>query len=650
MRKLFTIISALVIAFGFTSCDAIFDSLEGDLTKMSGEDLVSSEAGLDRLVATLYAQIPMDSFSELDKSTDNAVSSDGSSRISNNITGYWNYTGIRNINLFIKNLDEAKEKGTISESVYNKYLGEAKFIRAYCYFASVRVYGGVPIVTEVLDEKFDGGENAGLYIPRSTEKDTWDFVLKEFDDAAALLPETISTTNYRANKWAALALKSRAALFAASESKYWSKAGIESRYKAVDQKLTYMDASDADGYFRQCVEASLAIIKSGKFSLYGAQPGSVAEAVKNYSDLFLERQDEEFIFGRSYNNGVASNSNGVDLKNSPNQIHGKGTGVWKFGCYGVTLDLVDEFDNYDSNFAAVDGTVKTRNDGKEDEYFSTPYESTSISQIKNADFVKYDTPDAPFRNKDARFQASVIYPDATFRGKTIKIQGGIWKSNGDLSIYDESNPSETLNGVTYYSQGAQKEADFSGFYYRGHGNDGSWYFSGFGLRKFLDYEKPLDYSQNPWYDVRYAEILLNYCEAIVELEGTDAQDSNQYLNAIRRRAYFLDKKPATLENILHERRVELAFENDYSYTLRRRREFWNRQRDEVSNPNGGRSHALVPVVDLQGGNVGYKFVRVMFFGHDFDVMPQTNGVSNISYYGAISNYVKNGITQNPSQE
>lgn len=640
----------MVIAFGVTSCDAIFDSLEGDLTKMSGEDLTSSEAGLDRLVATLYAQIPMDSFSELDKNTQNAVSSDGTSYIGNGITGYWNYTGIRNINLFIQNLDAAKEKGTISEAVYNKYLGEAKFVRAYCYFASVRVYGGVPIVTEVLDDKFDGGDNAGLYIKRSTEKETWDWVLNEFQEAADLLPEAVNGTDYRATKWAALALKSRAALFAASESKYWANAGIESRYKAVTEKLTYMDASYANDYFKQCVTACEQIINSGKFGLYGAEPKSVEEAKKNFSDLFLTRQNSEFIFGKSYNNGVASNSNGIDLKNSPNQIHGAGTGVWKFGCYGVTVDLVDEFDYYDENFGAVDGTVKTRNDGAEETYFTTPYASSSISQIKGVDFVKYDTPDAPFKNKDARFLASVIYPDASFRGQTIKIQGGIWKSNGDLLIYDETNPSEVLNGVTYYSQGAAKEADYSGFFKRGATNDGSWYYSGFGLRKFLDYEKTIDYSQNPWYDIRYAEILLNYCEAKVELEGTNAGNSQQYLNQIRRRAYFLDKKDATLENVLHERRVELAFENDYSYTLRRRREFWNRQRDEVSNPNGGRCHALIPVVDLQDGKAGYKFVRVNFFGQDVDRMPSTNGVSAISYYSGISNYVKNDITPNPSQE
>ena len=648
MRKIFTILTAVVLTFGITSCDSMFDKLEGDLTKMSGEDLTKSEAGLDRLVANLYASIPMDSFNELDKNTQNAVSSDGSSYLSSGITGFWNYTTMRSINLFIKQLGDAKEKGTITEAVYNKYLGEAKFVRAYCYFASVRVYGGVPIVTEPLDDQFDGEENAGLYIPRSTEKETWDFVLKELDEAAALLPET--TEGYRANKWAALGLKSRVALHAASESKYWNNAPIESKYKAVQEKLTYMEASYANAYYQQCIDACNAIINSGKFSLYGANPTSVEQATKNYSDLFLARQNCEFIFGKSYNNGVSTNSNGVDLKNSPNQIHGSGTGVWKFGCYGITLDIVDEYDNYNEAFGAADGTIKTRKDGIENVYITTPGDQAGIDNIKNIDFIKYNSPADPFKNKDARFQASVIYPDAVFRGVTIKIQGGIWNTRGELKVYDESNPFDFLNGQIYYALGANDIGLCSGFYKKGATNDGSWYYSGFGLRKFLDYNKAVNESQNPWYDIRYAEILLNYAEAVVESNQGDKAKAEQYLNAIRRRAYFLDTKPLTIENVLHERRIELAFENDYSYTLYRRRAFWNEQRDAASDPLGGRTHALIPIVDLQNGSAGYIFVRTNFFAYDVDRRSKPTSITNMSYYSGVSNYTKNKITPNPSQE
>ena len=652
MKKIFSYILAASIVFGFTSCDGIFDSLEGDLTKMSASDLTATEAGLDRLMSTLYQSIPMGAFSELDKNTPIANDSAGGSGYTGGVynNSIWNYTYVRDINFFLKSIDEALEKGVISQATYDSYKGEALFIRAYYYFVNVRYYGGVPIVTEPLDDYFDGGENAGLYIPRSTEKETWDFVLSELDEAARLLPESRSTGAYRATKWAALGLKSRVALWAASVSKYWNRAAIGSNYEAVKDKLAYMEASYASNYYQQCIQASEAIINSGQFKLYGAKPGSVAEAVKNYEDLFQSRKNDEFIFGRSYVNGVATNSNGIDLKNSPNQVHGSGTGVWRFGCYGVTLDLVDEFDDYGTGFSAVDGTLKTRVDGNEDTYIATPSQEVGKNAIKDVDYIKYDSPADAFKNKDARFQAYVIYPWSVFRGTQIIIQGGMRKSDGTIIVYDDSNPSETVGGKTYYGYGAINETYYSGFYYRGRTNDGSWYTTGFGLKKFLNPTQSVSESQNPWYDIRYTEILLNYCEAQVELGGTNAGKSKDYLNDIRRRAYFQDQKEATLENVLHERLVELAFEDDYGSTLYRRRAYFNRERDLASQPNGGRKHALIPMLDLQGGSPKYFLVRANAFDWDTDVLPSTANYNALSYYASIPSYTVNRITRNPIQE
>ncbi len=654
MKKIFTYIIAASIVLGFSSCDKIFDSLEGDLSKMSAEDMTATAAGLDRLVSTLYQSIPMYAFAELDKNTPNANDSATSSSYvggmyNTNAAGDWSYTYVRDINFFIQSIAEAKEKGIISEATYKEYLGEAKFIRAYYYFASVRHYGGVPIVTEPLEKYFDGDKNEGLYVERSTEKATWDFVLSELDEAISLLPETRADA-YRANKWAAYGLKSRVALWAASVSKYWSKAAIGTDHEAVSKKLTYMEASYADGYYQQCIDASEAIINSGKFSLYGATPSTVEEAVKNLENLFLDRRNEEFIFGRSYKNGVATNSNGIDLKNSPNQAHGSGTGVWRFGCYGVTLDLADVYDNYGTGFSGVDGTIATRTDGQENVFVAQPSQETGKSTIKAIDFIKYDSPADAFKNKDARFLAHVIYPFCTFRNTEIIIQGGMWKSNGDLVIYDDSNPSETVAGKTYYGYGAINETYYSGFYYRGHTNDGSWYTTGFGLKKFLDPSKAVSESQNPWYDIRYAEILLNYCEAQVEKNGTDAGQSKKYLNEIRRRANFRDERSATLENVLHERRIELAFEDDYGSTLWRRRAYFNRERDLATNPTGGRKHALIPIVDLHDGAPHYILVRANTFDYDTDRYTNTADFNNLSYYGSIPNYTVNRIVRNPIQD
>lgn len=657
MKKIFVYFISAVAALALVSCDKIFDNLEGDLSKMDAEALSSSTAGLDRLVANLYSSLPMGAFAEADKNTEIANDSNTSGSYSGGVSGSWDYTYVRDINMFFQTLEKAKENNVVTGDDYNAYLGEAHFVRAYYYFSAVRVYGGVPIVTEPLDDEFHGASdpNEGLYIPRSTEKETWDFVLSELDKAIELLPAERKTGTYRATKWAAYGLKSRVALWAGTESKYWNKAALGSNYQAVQQKLAYMEASYADNYFSQAISAAEAIINSGKFSLYEPTPKDAATAATNYANLFMERRAGEFIFGRSYKNGVSTNSNGIDLKNSPNQIHGSGTGVWRFGCYGVTLDLVDEYDNYDENGFGVDGTLITRTDGKEDVYFVNPSSAAGLQAISDdeSNFVRYQNVADAFKNKDARFQASVIYPGTTFRNTQIMIQGGLLKSDGTLFIYDESNPSETLGTTTFYMNGAKEESQYSGFHKMGRTNDGSWYTTGFGLRKFLDPTKAVDQSQNPWYDIRYAEILLNYAEAIVERDGTNAGISKACLNAVRRRAAFMDEVDATIANILHERTVELAFEDDFGATQYRRRSYFNLQRDGAERPNGGRKHAIIPVMSLKNiwtGGYGVFLVRANCWDFDENVRPAPSSFNATGYYSAIPNYNKNKLVPNPVQE
>ena len=379
------------------------------------------------------------------------------------------------------------------------------------------------------------------------------------------------------------------------------------------------------------------------------------EATQNYTDLFMERKNEEFIFGKSYKNGVTTNSNGIDLKNSPFQAHGSGTGVWRFGCYGVTLDLVDEYDNYNEAGVAVDGTVKTRTDGNEEVYFTNPSTAAGSGAIFNdeANFIRYQNVADAFKDKDARFHASVIYPNINFRGTTIIIQGGLLTDDG-IAIYDESNPSVDFWGTTVYMNGAKEESEYSGFHKMGRTNDGSWYTTGFGLRKFLDPVNKVDQSQNPWYDIRYAEILLNYCEAIVEKDGNNAGKSKEYLNAIRHRAAFKGDVDANIANILHERTVELAFEDDFGATQWRRRANFNLQRDGASNPNGGRKHALIPVMSLKnvfGGGYGTILVRTNCWDYDTNVRPAQASFNNLSYYTSIPKYnTENKLVPNPIQE
>jgi hypothetical protein len=176
-------------------------------------------------------------------------------------------------------------------------------------------------------------------------------------------------------------------------------------------------------------------------------------------------------------------------------------------------------------------------------------------------------------------------------------------------------------------------------------NAGNWYNSGFGIAKFLDPSSALLYSTNPWPDIRYAEVLLNYAEAVAESGQGDKALAKKLLNDIRHRAAFKDDIELTIENVLHERRVELAFEYDLPYTLHRRRAY------VFGASNAERKRSLVPMVDLRGSEAKYILVRANVYNGDVAMNPNGLYIRDYrAYYSGVSNPDKNQIIKNPSQE
>ena len=152
---------------------------------------------------------------------------------------------------------------SITEQQKNEINAETHFLRAYTYFALAKRYGGVPIIKE--PQEYNGNIEE-LRVPRNTEKDTWDFVLEECDQAVSLFGDANENDVLRANKWVALALKSRAALYAASVAKFTHQPYVSFSGPAVDQKLVGIEVISADHYYDECISASQEIMNSGKVS------------------------------------------------------------------------------------------------------------------------------------------------------------------------------------------------------------------------------------------------------------------------------------------------------------------------------------------------------------------------------------------------
>lgn len=134
-----------------------------------------------------------------------------SSVISGEDTRYYGrFKAIRYANILLERIDAVPDP-LVTDDYKKQVKGEARFIRALSHFETLKRYGGIPIIKK----RFATGVEAN--IPRSSFADCIDFIAKDLDTAANLLPYTYTTSQKgRATKMAALALKSRLLLYAAS--------------------------------------------------------------------------------------------------------------------------------------------------------------------------------------------------------------------------------------------------------------------------------------------------------------------------------------------------------------------------------------------------------------------------------------------------
>ncbi|WP_250318171.1 RagB/SusD family nutrient uptake outer membrane protein [Pedobacter sp. B4-66] len=119
------------------------------------------------------------------------------------------YKGIRNASIFLENVDRVPD---ISATEKDQMKAEAIFLRALQYAELVKRYGGVPLV----DKKLEA--TGSIKIPRSTYEECVNFIVKSCDEViASSIPDSYPTGwRGRINRGAALALKSRVLLYAAS--------------------------------------------------------------------------------------------------------------------------------------------------------------------------------------------------------------------------------------------------------------------------------------------------------------------------------------------------------------------------------------------------------------------------------------------------
>lgn len=462
------------------------------------------------------------------------------------------YGRIRNINDCINGI----LNGSLSEEEKQVLLGQVYFFRAWCYYNLVKWYGGVPIVDKVLDPV------ESSYTPRSTTKETFEFILADLDRASNMLAkETMnggwSGSDYgRVTTGTALALKGRVLLLWASP--LFNRTNDVSRWQtAYTQMKQELDSINRCGY-----------------SLY--HTGNNVNGSDFAKQFLTVNGNPEAVFVTLYNN-IASDEGLDNQKNNrwERDIRPANTGG---GGKNAGLALIELFPMADGKIPNLSTLTALEKAGTRS-YVNT-YSKLERSQYD------YDE-SAPYMNRDPRFYRTFAFP------------GFRWAYDGDPTQRDGHNPS--YNGGKDYVLWNYKwyvEASAAGNPENGNSYSAdNLYTSNVGVyvrKKSDDYDLgaplynygPLAskgagpfFSQAPLIELRYAEVLLNLAEAACG--AGQMAEAVQYLQQIRARAGYTaannyglqanltGDQAACMSAILYERMIEFAYEGKRFDDLRR---------------------------------------------------------------------------------
>jgi len=414
----------------------------------------------------------------------------------------WNYGTIRNANEFLEKIGPST---AVSETKKEELKARIRYARALVYFNMVKRYGGIPIITKAQDVNAPSEE---LMVPRDKEIDVYDFIIKEMDEIMdALPPRFNSTETGYPTRYAALALKSRAALFAASIAT-WGKVQIDG--------VVGIPQSEAKRFWQASYDASKEIIDSKVHALYNQIPDDKSE---NFRQLFLDENNSEVIFAKQLT-GEKVTSN-YDLFMSPFQF----CPGWGGANTSVYLEMVESFENKDGSPGTFDRAKA----------LSQPWDLREF-----------------FADKDPRFLATIYFEGDIWKGEAIENWGGIITEDGTKIT------SGSYNGIA-----AQGRSYTCAGYAGGQ-------ITGFNVKKYLDDKlDPVNENKTSvdFIVFRLGEIYLNLAEAAFELGKTD--EALAAVNEIRERAGIAELKSITRDKIRNERKVELAFENQRWWDLKR---------------------------------------------------------------------------------
>ena len=454
-------------------------------------------------------------------------------------SGPWSgsYMNLYNIHI---GMEKIASSGALNEQIKSQLLAECYFFRAWVYFDMEKFWGTVPYVDHALSL------NENTYLPQTKRETLFDNMLADLDKSIELFGKMNGTPEIgMVNINVAKAFKSRVALYAANAASASTKGLFTD-----DAAGLFKFEKNAQHYYQIAYDAAKDLI--GKYDL---EP--------NYEDLFTSETAHtsvESIWPVMFKENQRGGFNPTE-KNGPDGAYygnsDKKTLSWdmRSGLF-PTQDLVDCY------------LQKDEADGKWKHWWETKQaQDLNIAVTTDKDGNKQysgsgDNYRKMFENRDQRFYATVTY-DGAYMGPVnnpiYQIQTWIDKT----TMNDQRTLKYSALHTGYRSQENLSTAPVN--------RASCQTITGYYSRKYSHFDQfnddgSLKKTQRTtcYFNIRYAEVLLNLAEAAVNLDKS--AEAIAQINKIRERAGMsaydgATDKQSVYDEVKVERRLEFAFEN-----------------------------------------------------------------------------------------
>lgn len=549
------------------SCKDYLDVVPNNIAVI--EDAFETRDNAERFLATLYGYLP--NFNEVQSVAltggDEAIVNDevsrnwdsrrvargGQSKV-NPASSSWDlFIALRDCNIFLENIHLPFD---LEDSERQRWVAEAQILKAYFHFYLMRKYGPIPIIRENID--VSEGLNA-VRVTRDPVDEIVNYIVELLDEAIAnnFLPDVIQDVGAemgRLTRPIALALKARVLVTAASP--LFNGNADYANFINVDGSEHLVNSSYDENKWKLAADACLAAIEAAHaqgHELYYFNRNNFPKASDStYIKLTIrgsvtEPWNREIIWGSSNNPISATFQSYIH----PNVVSGltpeasTSTQTW----YSATFRMAELY--YSKNGVPIEEDVDYNYEGRYETSVGDSDHRYHIAQGESTANLNF--------NREPRFYASLGF------------DRGIWEGHGQ----QESE--------FYYLKGRLGEL--------GGKNDlDRWSLTGYLPKKLIHYTAFQSPTQNrfttesyPFPIIRLADLYLAYAESLNELGMSD--QAIEWVNKIRERAQLdgvreswstfsknpnkPDTKEGLREIIHHERLIELAFEGQRFWDLRR---------------------------------------------------------------------------------